>query len=250
VSSTDVLLNVATAARLFHAADGTGFADLIIDGHRQTWPLRSKRFQGWLRQQYYERTWDAPSPAALNSALNVLEAQAQFDGPQRKVSLRLAEQEGLIYLDLLPRMGYRCCRGYALNVCRAWPISPSGPQPARAHFDSRAPWKPLIPTTGATRSRTWSTPTRWRRLCARSWPTEHNGREAHRTFCRSALAGLAGQRAHARSCRLRIHPPCSAKCRSGANEYTSHASAPGSEPSAKIRPKHTEKSNALSGAMP
>ena len=53
MSSTDVLLNIATAARLFHASDGTGFADLIIDGHRETWPLRSKRFQGWLRQQYY-----------------------------------------------------------------------------------------------------------------------------------------------------------------------------------------------------
>ena len=81
MSSTDVL-NVATAARLFHASDGTGFADLMIDGHRETWPLRGKRFQAWLRQQYYERTWDAPSPAALNAALNVLEAQAQFDGPQ------------------------------------------------------------------------------------------------------------------------------------------------------------------------
>jgi len=65
-----------------------------------TWPLRSKRFGAWLRQHYYERTWDAPSPATLNAALNVLEAQAQFDGPQRNVSVRLAEQDGLIYLDL------------------------------------------------------------------------------------------------------------------------------------------------------
>ena len=97
MSSTDVLLNVATAARLFHASDGTGFADLIIDGHRETWPLRGKRFQAWLRQHYYERTWDAPSPAALNAALNALEAQAQFDGSQRKVSVRLAQQDGLIY---------------------------------------------------------------------------------------------------------------------------------------------------------
>jgi hypothetical protein len=92
VSSTDVLLNIATAARLFHAPEGTGFADLFIDGHRETWPLRSKRFQAWRRQQYYERTWDAPSPAALNAPLNILEAQAQFDGPQRKVSIRLAER--------------------------------------------------------------------------------------------------------------------------------------------------------------
>ena len=107
MSSTDVLLNAATAARLFHASDGTGFADLTIDGHRETWPLRSKRFGAWLRQQYYERTWDAPSPAALNAALNLLEAQAQFDGPQRKVSVRLAEHDGLIYLDLADEF-WRC----------------------------------------------------------------------------------------------------------------------------------------------
>jgi hypothetical protein len=107
VSTTDVLLNVATAARLFHTSDGTGFADVIIDGHRETWPLRSKRFRAWLRQQYYERTWNAPSPAALNTALNVLEAQAQFDGPQRNVSVRLAEQDGLIYLDLADEF-WRC----------------------------------------------------------------------------------------------------------------------------------------------
>jgi hypothetical protein len=80
---------------------------IIIDGHRETWSLRSKRFQAWLRQNYYERTWAAPSPAALNAALNVLEAQAQFDGPQRKVSVRLAEHDGLIYLDLADEF-WRC----------------------------------------------------------------------------------------------------------------------------------------------
>ena len=107
MSATDVLLNVATAAQLFHASDGTGFADLIIDGHRETWPLRGKRFQGWLRRRYYERTWDSPSPVALNAALNALEAQAQFDGPQHKVSVRLAEHDGLIYLDLADEF-WRC----------------------------------------------------------------------------------------------------------------------------------------------
>jgi hypothetical protein len=73
------------------------------------------------------------------------------------------------------------------------------PQPARAHFGPRVPSKPLIPSTGATRSRTSSTPIRWRPLCARSWPTERSGREAHPTFCRSAPTGLAGQRVPAHS---------------------------------------------------
>ena len=137
MSSTDVLLNVATAARLFHASDGTGFADLIIDGHRETWPLRSKRFGAWLRQQYYERTWDAPSPAALNAALNVLEAQAQFDGPQRNVSVRLAEQDGLIYLDLADEF-WRCVEIGAQRMAdRRGPSRQVPPQ--RRHAAASAP---------------------------------------------------------------------------------------------------------------
>ena len=135
MSSTDVLLNIATAAQLFHASDGTGFADLIIDGHRETWPLRGKRFQAWLRQHYYERTWDAPSPAAINAALNALEAQAQFDGPQRKVSLRLAEHDGLIYLDLADEF-WRCIE---LGANR-WRIADDPPvrfRPQRRHTRDR-----------------------------------------------------------------------------------------------------------------
>ena len=81
------------------------FCRLIIDGHRETWPLRSKRFQAWLRQQYYERTWN--DPAALNAALNVLEAQAQFDSPQHNVAVRLADHDGRIYLDLADEF-WRC----------------------------------------------------------------------------------------------------------------------------------------------
>ena len=58
MSSTDVLLNIATAARLFHASDGTGFADLIIDGHRETWPLRGKRMLPQVRLQRLPRMAD------------------------------------------------------------------------------------------------------------------------------------------------------------------------------------------------
>src|SRR5262249_10732589 len=97
------------------------------------------------------------------------------------------------------RMGYICCRGYASTGCRAWLISPAGPQPARAHFDPPAPSKPHIRTIGATRSRMLSTPIQWRLLCARSWPTERNGREVHPNFCRSAPTGLAGPKVPAHS---------------------------------------------------
>jgi hypothetical protein len=98
-----MLLELATAADLFHAAGGTAYADLPIDGHRETWPVRSSRFRAWLRRLCYEATAEAVSAAALNSALNLLEARAQFEGPERTVNVRVAEHDGFIYLDLADR---------------------------------------------------------------------------------------------------------------------------------------------------
>src|SRR5690348_15480741 len=57
-------------------------------------------------------------------------------------------------------------------------------------------------------------------------------------------------RVHAGRHDLTSHPPRSAKGRGGSNEYNSQTSAPGSEATAKARPKQTEKSSAFSGAMP
>jgi hypothetical protein len=38
-----MLANLKVDPELFHTADGTAFADLMIDGHRETWPIRSTR---------------------------------------------------------------------------------------------------------------------------------------------------------------------------------------------------------------
>src|SRR5215468_7145667 len=95
-----MLTEMAFCEGLFHTAAGTAFADIMVDGHRETWPIRSKRFRGWLRRRYYQETGDAPSAAAVHSALDLLEARAQFDGPERAVHVRIAEHAGHIYLDL------------------------------------------------------------------------------------------------------------------------------------------------------
>jgi hypothetical protein len=95
-----MITNLAVGAELFHTADGTAFADLMIDGHRKTWAVRSIRLRSWLRRKYYEATGAAPGAGAISSALNLLEARAQFDAPRRTVYLRVAEHDGRIYLDL------------------------------------------------------------------------------------------------------------------------------------------------------
>jgi hypothetical protein len=95
-----MISQIAASEELFHTATGTAFADLLVDGHRETWPIRSKRFRGWLRRRYYEATGDALGAPAISSELDLLEARAQFDAPERSVHVRLAEHDGHVFLDL------------------------------------------------------------------------------------------------------------------------------------------------------
>src|SRR6266478_2467743 len=95
-----MLVDMALYEELFHTAAGTAFADLLLNGHRETWPIRSKRFRGWLRRRYYQATGGAASAAEIRSTLDLLEARAQFDGPERAVHVRTTEHDGHIYLDL------------------------------------------------------------------------------------------------------------------------------------------------------
>jgi hypothetical protein len=99
-SQVEVLLKLAQEAELFHAPDGTAFADIDINGHRETWPIRSKGFKRWLSHSFFVETEGAPSSEALNSALGVIEAKAHFDAPERPVHIRVAELDGRLYLDL------------------------------------------------------------------------------------------------------------------------------------------------------
>ena len=98
--TADVLVKMGATGELFHTVTGTAFADLPINGQRETWPIRSKRFRWWLRSSYYDATGMAPGAGAVTSALDLLEARAQFDGPERTVHVRVAEHSGRIYLDL------------------------------------------------------------------------------------------------------------------------------------------------------
>jgi hypothetical protein len=40
-----MLIPNAVSAEFFHTDAGTAFVDLLINGNRETWPIRSKRFR-------------------------------------------------------------------------------------------------------------------------------------------------------------------------------------------------------------
>jgi hypothetical protein len=96
----DILVDMAEAADLFHAPDETGYADLEADGHRETWPIRSKGFRRWLSRRYFEEIGGAPNAEALAAAINVIEANALHNTTVRTVHVRVGELDGKLYLDL------------------------------------------------------------------------------------------------------------------------------------------------------
>src|SRR5271165_7297544 len=96
----DMLKEMTLCEEVFHTASGVAYADFVTDGHRETWPIRSKRFRTWMRRCYYQATGTAAGAAVIGSALDLLEARAQFDAPERAVSIRVAEHAGRLYLDL------------------------------------------------------------------------------------------------------------------------------------------------------
>lgn len=99
-SQSTRLIELADEAELWHTPDGDAYATIRVTDHREHHRLRSKLFKQWLGQQYYTHYKGAPSAQGVNDALAVLEAKACFDGEERPVHVRVAERNGVIYLDL------------------------------------------------------------------------------------------------------------------------------------------------------
>ena len=97
----DALIRLAMAkAKFWHSTDSTAFADIRVEKHRETWPVRSRKFKLWLAGQYYENCRSAPNSEAVQSALNILEGKARFEGPEFPVSVRIAAGDSKVYIDL------------------------------------------------------------------------------------------------------------------------------------------------------
>lgn len=98
---TDRLIQIVLAqAELFHDTDGQAYATFVVDDHRETWPVGSKGFQGWLRQMFYLREQRGASNAAIQDAIATIEGKARFDGVEQSVYVRVAELEDRIFIDL------------------------------------------------------------------------------------------------------------------------------------------------------
>jgi len=99
-TQVDFLIELAEEVRLFRTPDHHAFADVHVEGHRQTWRVRGKDFRRWLTGRYFEEAGGAPSSDGLQRALDAIEAQAFFGGQVRTVSMRVASLGECLYVDL------------------------------------------------------------------------------------------------------------------------------------------------------
>jgi hypothetical protein len=104
LSQADRLVLLAMeGVNLFHSPgghDAAAYATFQVGNHRETWPISSKGFRNWLCRRYYQEYQKVPSGQAVRDALGVLAGKALHDGSEHEVAVRLAEQDGSIWLDL------------------------------------------------------------------------------------------------------------------------------------------------------
>jgi Bifunctional DNA primase/polymerase, N-terminal len=130
----DVLIALAADADLFHAPDGEAFADIPIDGHRETHRVRSQAFRQYLRHLYFKKARAGVNADAMQVAIETIAAKAVFEGEKHEVHIRVAELGDAIYIDI----GNDSWR--AIKVTAAgWQVVPSPP----VRFQRSAGTRPL-----------------------------------------------------------------------------------------------------------
>ena len=148
-SQADELVDLSeeAGAEFFHTPLGEPFMSLPVEGHRENWPVRSKATRRWLTHCFWQQMKKAPNSEAMQSALNVLEAKATFEGPQEQVHLRTAWHQGALYYDLCDQR-WRCIR---VNK-KGWSIVDKAPVRFR-RYSHMAPQ--VEPSRGGSIKRLW-----------------------------------------------------------------------------------------------
>ncbi len=96
----EILMSFADDIELFHAEDGTAYADIEVNGHIETWHIRSEGFSHWISRRFFQETKRALNSENLKSSLANFEAKARFEGQEKSVFLRVGNLDNKIYIDL------------------------------------------------------------------------------------------------------------------------------------------------------
>lgn len=100
-AQTVKLMDLCSGARLFHSPQGDPFAVVRVNGHLETWGIRTKGLADWLSHEYYKQEGRGPSSNALKETVDTLAARAKYEGDEEETNLRVAGTQEAVYLDLV-----------------------------------------------------------------------------------------------------------------------------------------------------
>ena len=101
-STFDVLLRLASSARLTRTSDGRYYSRNGVNDHRESHNLHSRDFRNWLTLAFYNEQGHAPGPETVKTLTNLLEAMAASNGSIEETHVRVARSKDgrASYLDL------------------------------------------------------------------------------------------------------------------------------------------------------
>jgi hypothetical protein len=100
LSQASILLKLTENLELWHDPNMQAFATILVNGHKEHWPLNSRTFKEWLALQFFSTTGRNPNRQALDDAIETLAGKAKFTGPEYSTFVRIAGTNDKIYLDL------------------------------------------------------------------------------------------------------------------------------------------------------
>lgn len=95
-----VALAKDNGCELWHSSEGEPYISFEIDGHRENHSLKTKSVRRWLGKLLYDAEEKAANAQAMADAINILEAEAVYDGHEHNAHVRVGKYGDAIYIDL------------------------------------------------------------------------------------------------------------------------------------------------------
>jgi hypothetical protein len=120
---------------LFRDQFGEAFAKIFVKDHSETIPVTKSKFARLILKCFYDKFDFIPGIEAINSLVNLLQAEAEMGGEQYNLYLRVAEYQGDFYYDLTDEK-HRCIR--ISKEKRRWEILNEPPIPLFRRYNQTA----------------------------------------------------------------------------------------------------------------
>lgn len=75
------------------------YVTVPVKQHRETWRVASPELRGWVEHAFYKKFGAVPDPW-IKDTLKKFRLQALYEGEEREIHVRAAEEGGVLYVDL------------------------------------------------------------------------------------------------------------------------------------------------------